>query len=72
MKQKEPDPALELDVLLEEYDLYKEADIRFLLRKMLNNNDPRYSDYRKKADAVRKAYREGRLKDKKGKKVGLA
>ena len=71
MKKDEADLGLELEVLLEEYDLYKEADIRFLLRKMLNNNDPRYTDYRKKADAVRKAYREGRLKDKKSKKTGL-
>jgi hypothetical protein len=38
---------------------------------MLNDNDPRYTDYRKKADRVRKAYREGRLKDKETKKSGL-
>ena len=72
MKTTKPDIASELEVLLEEYNLYKEADIRFLLRKMLTNNDPRYIDYRKKADAVRKAYREGRLKDKKSKGGGLA
>jgi hypothetical protein len=72
MKTTKPDIASELEVLLEEYNLYKEADIRFLLRKMLTNNDPRYTDYRKKADVVRKAYREGRLKDKKSKEAGLA
>jgi hypothetical protein len=71
MKKKEPNLALELDALLEEYNLYKEADVSFLLRKMLMNNDPRYTDYRKKADTVRQAYREGRLKGK-GAKTGLA
>ena len=72
MKTTKSDIAVELEALLEEYNLYKEADIRFLLRKMLTNNDPRYTDYRKKADAIRKAYREGRLKDKKSKGAGLA
>jgi hypothetical protein len=71
MKKQETDIALELEDLLDEYNLYKEADVRFLLRKMLNDNDPRYTDYRKKADRVRKAYREGRLEHKGVKKSGL-
>ena len=72
MKKHETDLALELEELLDEYNLNKEADVRFLLRRMLNDNDPRYSDCRKKADRVRKAYREGRLKNKETEKSGLA
>jgi len=71
MKEKEVDLARELDILLEEYDLYKEADISFLLRQMLIKNHPRHSDYRKKADRVRQAYREGRLQKEKKGQTGL-
>jgi len=71
MKKKEPDLALELDSLLEDYNPYKEADISFLLRQMMLKSHPQYSDFRKKVDKIRRAYREGRLQ-KQAKKTGLA
>jgi hypothetical protein len=72
MKKKEPDLARELASLLEEYTPYKEADISFLLRQMMLKSDSRFLEYRKKADATRRAYREGRLKKGKGGSTGLA
>ena len=71
MKKKEPDFAQELDSLLEDYNPYKEADISFLLRQMMLKANPRYGEYRKKVDKIRRAYREGRLQ-RKAKKTGLA
>jgi len=72
MKKKEPDLALELDSLLEEYTPYKEADISFLLRQMMLKSHARYGEFRKKVDKIRRAYREGRLQKDKGKSSGLA
>jgi len=72
VKKKEPNLALELDSLLEEYTPYKEADVSFLLRQMMLKSDARFLEYRKKADATRRAYREGRLKKGKEGKTGLA
>ena len=59
--KKTADVAKELDDLLEHYDPYKEADVCFLVHSMLINGDRRYMKYKKRAEEVRRAYREGHL-----------
>lgn len=60
MKKRGIDAAMEIDRLLEEYSAYNDAQIGFLLKQMVRENDRRQYEYKKKVEQVRQDYREGK------------
>jgi len=60
MKKRGIDTAIEIDRLLEEYNPYYDAQINFLFKRMVRENDRRQYDYKKKIEQIRKDFREGR------------
>jgi|GEM_PF-3350210 len=62
MPKKKRDAAAELEALLQSYDAYKDADINFLLKRLMMDNDRRYYDFSKRVEEVRQEYREGKRK----------
>jgi hypothetical protein len=62
MPKKKRDTAAELEALIQSYDAYKDADINFLLKRLMMDNDRRYYDFSKRVEDVRQDYREGKRK----------
>jgi len=59
-KKRGADAAMEIDRLLEEYNPYYDAQINFLLKQMIRDNDRRQYEYKKKIEDIRKDFREGK------------
>lgn len=60
MKKRGIDAAMEIDRLLEDYSTYNDAQIGFLLKQMVRENDRRQYEYKKKIEQVRQDSREGK------------
>ena len=60
MKKRGIDAAMEIDLLLEDYNSYSDAQIGFLLKQMIRENDRRQYEYKKKVDQIRRDFREGK------------
>ena len=60
MKKRGIDAAMEIDRLLEDYSAYNDAQIGFLLKQMIRENDRRQYEYKKKVEQVRQDSREGK------------
>jgi len=60
MKKRGIDAAIEIDRLLDEYSPYYDAQINFLLKRMVRENDRRQYDYKKKIEQIRRDSREGK------------
>jgi len=60
MKKRGVDAAIEIDRLLDEYNPYYDAQLNFLLKKMVRENDRRQYDYKKKIEQTRQDFREGK------------
>ena len=76
MKKRGVDAVSELDRFLEEYNPYYDAQINFLLKRMVRENDRRHYDYKKKVEQIRQDFREGKgifaEKRRKDRKFGAA
>jgi len=59
MKKRGVDAVIEIDRLLEEYNPYYDAQLNFLLKRMVRENDRRQYDYKKKVEQIRQDFREG-------------
>ena len=60
MKKRGIDAAIEIDRLLDEFNPYYDAQLNFLLKKMVRENDRRQYDYKKKIEQTRQDFREGK------------
>jgi len=60
VKKRGVDAAIEIDRLIEEYNPYYDAQLNFLLKQMVRQNDRRQYDYKKRVEQIRQDFREGK------------